>query len=84
MSIPVRRSGRIAFAAPIVIALMAALVGVRLVVLAEGEEPPATIDAGPLVHQIKTNVSSRPRSREWNRRDAIDSEGRLYVNGGKS
>ncbi len=82
MSIRVRNSGMIAFAAPIVIALMAALVGVRLVVLADG--PPATIDAGPLVHQIKTNVSSRPRSREWNRRDAIASEGRLYVNGGKS
>ena len=82
MSIPVRRSGRIAFAAPIVIAFIAALLGVRLFVLAE--EPPATIDAGPLVHQIKTNVSSRPGSREWNRRDAIDSEGRLYVNGGKS
>lgn len=46
MSIPVRHSGRIAFPALIVITLSAALLGVRLVVFAEG--PPATIDAGPL------------------------------------
>ncbi len=46
MSIPVRHSGRIAFAALIVITLIATLLGVRSVVLAEG--PAATIDAGPL------------------------------------
>ena len=33
------------------------------------------IDAVPLVHQVKTNVSSRPRSRERTCRDAIGSEG---------
>lgn len=42
MSIPVRHSGRIAFAALIVITLMAALLGVRLVVLAQA--PPTAID----------------------------------------
>ena len=42
MSIPVRHSGRIAFAALIVIALMAALVGLRL--SASAEAPPATLD----------------------------------------
>ncbi len=41
MSIPVRHSGRIAYAALIVIALITALVGVRMFVLADG--PPATI-----------------------------------------